>query len=59
MFLLIVVAFLALGIIMFINMIIQKNFKEEWKSSLSIKNNNPLGENEMIRMIKEKREDSN
>jgi putative membrane protein len=46
---------LAMAIMIFINMLIQKNFKEEWKSSLSIKNNNPLGEDEFIRMIKEKK----
>lgn len=47
-------AFFAMSITLFINMKIQKNFLKEWKESLSIKNNKPLGEEEIKRLLKEK-----
>ncbi len=42
---------LAMLITLFINMRIQKNFAVEWKASLRIKNNQPLGEDEIKRML--------
>jgi len=46
-------ALIAMTITLLINMRIQKDFKEEWKSSLSIKSNVPLGEDEISRLIKQ------
>jgi len=43
-------AFIAMSITIYINMRIQKGFSEEWKLSFSIKSNEPLGEDEIIRM---------
>ena len=43
-------AFIEMSITLYINMRIQKGFREEWKLSFSIKNNKPLGEDEIIRM---------
>jgi len=48
-------AFIAMAITMFINVRIQKGFAEEWKSSLSVKSNIPLGEDEISRLIKSER----
>lgn len=45
-------AFSAMSITLILNLKIQKNFREEWKESLSIKNNKPLGEDEIMRLIK-------
>ena len=45
-------AFIAMSITLLINTRIQKGFAEEWKSSLEIKNNQPLGEDEIIRLRK-------
>lgn len=47
-------ALIAMLITMAINMVIQKGFFEEWRSSLSIKSNRPLGEDEISRLIDEK-----
>jgi len=47
-------AFLAMCTTLFINLRIQKNFHKEWRKSLSIKNKNPLGEDEIIRLINDK-----
>jgi len=44
-------AFCAMLITLFINMRLQKNFAAEWKASLRIKHNRPLGEDEIRRMI--------
>jgi len=44
-------AFIAMTITMLINIRIQKGFSKEWKSSLSIKSNKPLGEDEISRLI--------
>ncbi len=44
-------AFLAMCITLVLNLKIQKNFRKEWRESLSIKNNKPLGEDEIIRLI--------
>ena len=41
----------AMLITLFINMRIQKNFAAEWRASLRIKNNQPLGEDEIKRLI--------
>jgi len=43
-------AFIAMSITLYINMRIQKGFSEEWKLSLSIKSNRPLGEDEISRL---------
>ena len=48
-------AFVAMSLTLLINLKIQRNFKEEWKTSLEIKNRNPLGEDEISRLINEKR----
>ncbi|MDY6879160.1 MAG: DUF2238 domain-containing protein [Thermodesulfobacteriota bacterium] len=47
-------AFLAMSITLVLNLRIQKNFREEWVESLSIKNNKPLGEDEIVRLIHNK-----
>ncbi len=44
-------AFLAMSITLLLNLRIQKNFREEWTESLSIKNKKPLGEDEIMRLI--------
>jgi putative membrane protein len=49
-------AFLAMSITLLINLRIQKNFREEWVESLSIKNHKPLGEDEIIRLIQTEKE---
>jgi len=43
-------ALIAMSITLLINMRIQKGFAKEWKSSLEIKNNQPLGEDEIVRL---------
>lgn len=43
-------AFVAMCITLYINLRIQKGFSEEWKLSLSIKSNRPLGEDEISRL---------
>ena len=43
-------AFIAMSITIYINMRIQQGFSEEWKLSLSIKSNQPLGEDEISRL---------
>jgi len=48
-------AFIAMSITLYINIRIQKEFKEEWKSSLRIKNNKPLGEDEISRLMRQDR----
>ncbi|MBT8334860.1 MAG: DUF2238 domain-containing protein [Deltaproteobacteria bacterium] len=47
-------ALLAMSITLVINLYIQKNFREEWKESLSIKHKQPLGEDEIVRRLKKK-----
>lgn len=47
-------AFFAMSITLVINLRIQKNFREEWVKSLSVKNNKPLGEDEIMRLIQGK-----
>ncbi|NNK95888.1 MAG: DUF2238 domain-containing protein [Desulfobacterales bacterium] len=47
-------ALLAMSIALVINLYIQKNFREEWKESLSIKHKQPLGEDEIVRRLKKK-----
>ena len=44
-------AFIAMMITLLINVRIQKSFSKEWETSLSIKNNKPLGEDEIERLI--------
>ncbi len=44
-------AFIAMCLTIAINMRIQKGFSEEWKSSLRIKSNKPLGEDEIGRLL--------
>ncbi len=45
-------ALIAMSITIYINMCTQKGFSVEWKLSLSIKSNKPLGEDEIIRLRK-------
>lgn len=45
-------ALLAMSITLILNLRIQKNFREEWVASLSIKNIKPLGEDEIMRLIR-------
>ena len=47
-------AFLAMSITLMINLRIQKNFVQEWRSSLAVKKKNPLGEDEIMRLIRAK-----
>lgn len=47
-------AFVAMSLTLLINLKIQRGFKEEWKTSLEIKNRSPLGEDEIRRLINEK-----
>ena len=47
-------ALLAMLITMSINMFIQKDFFEEWKASLRIKRKQPLGEDEIKRLLRKK-----
>ena len=46
-------ALIAMVITASINIYIQKGFREEWQSSLSIKSNVPLGEDEINRLLNE------
>jgi putative membrane protein len=46
-------ALVAMVITALINMYIQKDFREEWKLSLSVKSNVPLGEDEINRLLNE------
>ncbi len=46
-------ALLTMSFTLLLNMRIQKNFKEEWRTSLSIKNKLPLGEDEISRLIRD------
>lgn len=48
-------ALVSMIITMLINLRIQKNFASEWDTSLSIKGKQPLGEDEIERLIKESR----
>ncbi|MCK5262472.1 MAG: DUF2238 domain-containing protein [Gammaproteobacteria bacterium] len=50
-------ALIAMLITIFINMRIQEGFREEWKLSLSIKSNEPLGEDEIGRLLKSRNKD--
>ena len=45
-------AFLAMGITLILNLRIQKDFREEWVASLSVKHHRPLGEDEIVRLVK-------
>ena len=45
-------AFLAMGITLILNLRIQKDFREEWVASLSVKHHKPLGEDEIVRLVK-------
>jgi len=47
-------ALFTMSVTLFINLRIQKNFRDEWVESLAIKNKNPLGEDEIKRMIQDK-----
>ena len=50
-------AFIAMLITFLINLRIQPDFWDEWKSSLTIKSNQPLGEDEIARLLKSKKQD--
>jgi putative membrane protein len=49
-------ALLAMSVTLVINLCIQNNFREEWKESLAIKYKQPLGEDEILRLLKNKKE---
>jgi putative membrane protein len=51
-------AFIAMSITAFINMRIQKDFTEEWQSSLSVKKKKPLGEDEIKRLLEDRKKHS-
>ena len=46
-------AFGAMGITAAINMALQRDFAEDWNESLRIKQEQPLGEDEIMRMLNE------
>ena len=45
-------ALLAMGLTLLLNLRIQKNFREEWRASLAIKHPKPLGEDEIVRLLR-------
>lgn len=47
-------ALLTMSLTLLLNWKIQSNFRDEWHDSLSVKNKNPLGEDEIIRLIHDK-----
>lgn len=47
-------AFIAMTVTALINLRIQPNFKAEWTHSLRVKNNQPLGEDEINRLLEQK-----
>jgi len=49
-------ALLAMCITLVINLRIQDNFREEWQESLSIKFKQPMGEDEIVRLLKNKKQ---
>ena len=50
-------ALIAMLVTLLINWQIQDDFREEWSRSLSIKNNQPLGEDEIARLMKTRGDD--
>jgi len=46
-------AFIAMLITLCINLYLQKDFAREWSKSLEIKHNQPMGEDELVRMYEE------
>ncbi|MFH1699624.1 MAG: DUF2238 domain-containing protein [Candidatus Zixiibacteriota bacterium] len=51
-------AFLAMLVTAFINYRLQRDFAREWSDSLKVKNNLPLGEDEIKRLIKKRKDES-
>jgi putative membrane protein len=51
-------AFIAMSITACINMLIQKDFTKEWKLSLNVKNKKPLGEDEIKRLLEDRKKDT-
>ena len=51
-------AFLAMSITLCINMRIQKDFAKEWQLSVRVKNNRPLGEDEVRRLLEDQKNDA-
>ena len=49
-------AFIAMTITLCINISIRKGFSDEWTSSLKIKSNTPLGEDEISRLRNQNKE---
>ncbi|RLT89441.1 MULTISPECIES: DUF2238 domain-containing protein [unclassified Ketobacter] len=47
-------ALLTMSFTLLLNWKIQSNFRDEWHDSLSVKNKNPLGEDEIVRLIHDK-----
>jgi hypothetical protein len=39
-------------------MLIQKDFTKEWKLSLNVKNKKPLGEDEIKRLLEDRKKDT-
>lgn len=48
-------AFITMGATLILNLCIQKDFHEEWRKSLSVKEPRPLGEDEIERLLKDKK----
>ena len=48
-------ALIAMLLTLMINRCIQRDFAQEWANSLRIKHTSPLGEDEIARLLKEKR----
>lgn len=48
-------AFIAMGVTAAINIRLQKDFAREWSESLRVKQNKPLGEDEIARLIRDRR----
>ncbi len=46
-------ALIAMGITMVLNVWLQRDFAREWNASLQVKHKQPLGEDEVIRMLKD------
>ena len=46
-------ALIAMGITMALNVWLQRDFAREWNASLQVKHKQPLGEDEVIRMLKD------
>jgi putative membrane protein len=50
-------ALIAMGVTAIINVNLQKDFAREWSESLRVKGKEPLGEDEIVRMLDERERD--